>query len=461
MTYTNKLIVVYTRVSSAAQSLELQESAAKRYLESINLSGDEESVVFLSDHDVSATKLKMGERPNLAKLISLIEEGKVQKVVIYKRDRLARNFYEYVDIANVFIENNVDVVYTGGDEPPFNKKLSIESFYGIFGQIEGKNIRTRTDDARKQYPSNLFGYTRIKENEQVRYDFNEDKEDVIHSLFEDFSKIQNSGEFLSFILIKRPDLTNPEKVFRILANPFYAGHSETKNGYQKLAYVTPIIDLDLFQTCKDKLDEYYAYYLKALDDNSNSLLVVPYCEKCGCEMKHRKENALDIGYFMCRQGHKRLSITVDELNSLVTQLLLEHIQSISSTQLKNIVSKRILAENKRLQKELEIAKYEILDDSLTLSTIGVKGKTAIPKLLAKIQSVRERCNDLEQDLRSLQNLTKEIAEIQFLLSDLTIDFVQDDLQRLSKLLIDKVIVHESFVHAELFLSSFVKEGSVS
>jgi hypothetical protein len=164
---------------------------------------------------------------------------------------------------------------------------------------------------------------------------------------------------------------------------------------------------------------------------------------------------------VCRQGHKRLSITVDELNSLVTQILLEHIQSISSKQLKSIVSKRILAENKRLQKELEIAKYEILDDSLTLSIIDLKGKTAIPKLLAKIQSVKDINNDLEQDLRSLQNLNKEIAEIQFLLSNLTIDFVQDDLQRLSKLLIDKVIVHENFLHAELFLSSFVKVGSVS
>lgn len=56
------LIVVYSRVSSAAQSLELQQSAARRYLESEGMNGNEDFILYLSDYDVSATKLKMSQR---------------------------------------------------------------------------------------------------------------------------------------------------------------------------------------------------------------------------------------------------------------------------------------------------------------------------------------------------------------------------------------------------------------
>lgn len=449
------------RVSSAAQSLELQETAAKRYLESIDLSGDEETIIYLSDYDVSATKLKMDQRPKLVELISLIKEFKVEKLIVYKRDRLARNFYEFVDLTKIFIKYNVEVVYTASNEPPFKNKLALEAFYGMFGQLEGENIRTRTNDARKQYPSRLFGYTRIKEDDQARFQINEDKKDVILSLFEDFSNVQDGDQFLNFLMVKRKGLNNPEKLFRILSNPFYAGHYETKSGYQILPHVTPIIDLDLFLKGKSKLDEYFSYYQKSLEGANNQFLVLPNCEKCGNVMKHRRENVFDIGNFVCSNNHKRLSITVEELNSLVKQTLLEHIQSISAKHLKSIISKRIISENKRLQKELEITKSEFLDNSLTLSTIDVKRKPAIAKLLDKLQSLKDKYNDLEQDLLSLQKLREEILEIRSLLTPLTLDLTLQDLQRLSELLIDKVKVYETYVHVELFLSSFDKEDRVS
>lgn len=54
-----KFKVIILRVSSVAQSFELQEAVAKRYLETIGLRGDEETIIYLSDHDVSATKLKI------------------------------------------------------------------------------------------------------------------------------------------------------------------------------------------------------------------------------------------------------------------------------------------------------------------------------------------------------------------------------------------------------------------
>jgi site-specific DNA recombinase len=235
----NNLIANYARVSSAAQSLELQLSAARRYLESQGLTGNEDFVIKLCDHDVSATKLKMKDRPKLMDLLRLIKEGKVKNVIAYKRDRLARNFYEFVDITRTFIKYNVEVVYTASNEPPFRNKLALEAFYGMFGQMEGENIRTRTSDARKQYPSSIYGYKRMKEDtkedKQVYYVVNEEKRDSIVSLFTDFSKVKDEEEFFQFLMKRRKGLNQPDKLLRILTNAFYAAHYESKNGLQPLS----------------------------------------------------------------------------------------------------------------------------------------------------------------------------------------------------------------------------------
>lgn len=196
------LIVKYCRVSSASQGLELQLSFAKRYFESVELTGEEDFVVELCDYDVSATKLKMKERPKLMELIRLIQEGKVKKVVAYKRDRFARNFYEFVDITRIFIKYNVEVIYTASNEPAFRDKLALETFYGMFGQMEGENIRTRTSDTRKQYPSSIFGYKRIKEENQVYFVVNEEKRDSIVSLFTKFSNVKDEEHFFNFFMTR-------------------------------------------------------------------------------------------------------------------------------------------------------------------------------------------------------------------------------------------------------------------
>lgn len=175
-------IIIYSRVSSAAQNLALQVELAKQYLirENIDLNDAE----FINDHDVSATKLAMDERKGLKKLIALIKAKKVKKLIVYKRDRLARNFYEYAELAKLFIEYDVEVIFTASNEAPFMRSIVFESFHGMLGQMEGLNIKSRTDDARKQYPNNIIGYTRTKQNNLVTYAAHPEKAEIITSLFE-------------------------------------------------------------------------------------------------------------------------------------------------------------------------------------------------------------------------------------------------------------------------------------
>ncbi|AMQ04986.1 recombinase family protein [Sporosarcina psychrophila] len=456
------LIIIYCRVSSAAQNLDLQISAAKRHLESLGLKENEECIIYLDDHDVSATKLKMNQRPNLMQLIRLIKEGKVKTVVVYKRDRLARNFYEFVDITKIFIKYDVEVVYTASNEPPFKNKLALEAFYGMFAQMEGQNISTRTADARKQYPSSIYGYKRITDDaNKPQYIINEDKKDVIQSIFIDFSNVQNENQFLEFLLVRRKGLKDPDKILRMLSNPFYSGHYESKNGYQILHHVEPIISLELFLTNKSQIDEFIAYYLEKLEEVNKQHLVTPKCGECGNTMRHRKENQLDVGYFVCSSNHKRLAISVEEINDLVTQTVLNHVQSISVDLAKRMIPKNITAKQKKIQKALERATSEYLDTSIKLCTLDGKAKTTISNYLEEIQALKNKYNELEQDLLSLQRLSSEIKDITQFLSQLNYDFTLQELQRLIELFVDKILVYETYLHIDLFLSSFAKESNAS
>lgn len=455
------LTVIYGRVSSAAQSLELQLSAARRYLESQGLTGKEDFVIELTDHDVSATKFKMKDRPKLMELIQLIQEGKVKKVIGYKRDRFARNFYEFVDITRVFIKYNVEVVYTASNEPTFRNKLALEAFYGMFGQMEGENIRTRTSDTRKQYPSSIFGYKRIKEENQVYFVVNEEKRDSIVSLFTEFSNVKDEEQFFNFFMTRHKGLNQPEKRLRILTNPFYAAHYESKNGLHPMDHVEPIISLDLYLAAKSQIDEFLAIYKERLNEISNLFMTTPLCGKCGNKMKHRKQNVLDEGYFVCSANHKRQMITVVELNDSVRQAVLEHVQSMSAQLANKIMSKHIANTKKRLEHEKDIATSEYLESSLELSTINLVSKSVISRYLDRIQMLKDKSNKIGQDLVALQLLSNEIKSIDMILSQQGLSLTQQDVQRLTELLVHDVVVHESYIGIDLFLSTFAKECNAS
>lgn len=455
----NNLIANYARVSSAAQSLELQLSAARRYLESQGLTGNEDFVIELCDHDVSATKLKMKDRPKLMELLRLIKEGKVKNVIAYKRDRLARNFYEFVDITRTFIKNNVEIVYTASNEPPFRNKLALEAFYGMFGQMEGENIRTRTSDARKQYPSSIFGYKRMKEDKQVYYVVNAEKRDSIVSLFTDFSIVKDEEEFFNFLMKRRKGLNQPDKLLRILTNAFYAANYDSKNGLQPLAHVEPIISVDLYLAAKTQIDLFLTIYKEKINEVSNLFITTPFCGKCGKEMKHRQQNALDEGYFVCSANHKRQMITVADLNDSVKQAVLDHVQSISAQLANKIMSKHIATAKKRLEHEKDIATSEYLDTSLALCTLDQDSKSVIPKHLDRIQVLKDKSKKLGQDLTALQLLCNGIKSLNTILSQEELSLSQQDVQRLTELLVHEVIVHETYIGIDLFLSTFAKEAN--
>lgn len=70
------------------------------------------------DIAVSARINKISDRPNLARLLTDIKRGNVKTLIAYKRDRLARNVGQHLEIYEILKKYNVQVIFSASNELP-------------------------------------------------------------------------------------------------------------------------------------------------------------------------------------------------------------------------------------------------------------------------------------------------------------------------------------------------------
>lgn len=143
--YEMKRACVYTRVSTDAQgedgkvSLPEQERMAKACIES-------KGWQYVRTYEDNGYSGRTTDRPALQQMLTDIENGEVDAIVIYKLDRLSRKQRDTLSIIEEFLlKNEVDLV-------SLNETLDTSSPWGramigvlsSFNQLESENIALRT-----------------------------------------------------------------------------------------------------------------------------------------------------------------------------------------------------------------------------------------------------------------------------------------------------------------------------
>ncbi|GIP43203.1 putative integrase; bacteriophage 370.1 [Paenibacillus sp. J45TS6] len=141
--------VLYARSSIKTQehSIDMQKALA---LEKIKKKGFLFDDLYL-DEAVSARKTDIHERPQLSRLIHDIENGLVTTVYVYKRDRLARNVVQSMEIFELFRSKQITVVFTADNEIPIQYSPAGEFFELIiagFNQREANQIIQRIKETK-------------------------------------------------------------------------------------------------------------------------------------------------------------------------------------------------------------------------------------------------------------------------------------------------------------------------
>lgn len=461
---TKKITANYKRTSSGGQDLELQTNSNGEFLRDI----PSDEIVPFTDFDVSATKLTMDERPALMRMIKLIKQERINRVVVYERDRLARNVYEYIYIVKIFHEFNVEVIFTASDAPSFSRDLFLETWYGLSAQFEGRRISTRLSDARKRNPPSMIGFKKkvIKQESgqtQRFYTPDPDKKDELINLFTEFANVECREKIFDILMKYKALLDRKEfRLLDILRTPFLAAHYEGTDGaYHKLSNVEPIIPLELFKKVQTKLDEFEHGINHGISLSYKTAIKTPICGKCQKELKFKKGQIGETGIYYCLK-HKKYSISVIDLHEIIIESLKLELCKIKVESIQKITQKAITKQIKYFQKDL-VENYSQLESfciKFSQQHKPTDDSRSVNKAMNKIHNFKDRLAASETQLSSLQNLKEEVNALYRFVTFMLTRLTEQEHFELADLLIADIGVHADYIVIHYYFNDFFEEGDV-
>ena len=142
-----KIIAGYIRVSTREQAIEsLSLDRQKALLISV---GVPEANIFEDQQSASKSK---DTRPELRKLLDLVRQGKVHKVVTPRMDRMVRSSRNLHKILEVFEDADAEVDFLDiplpANNPTFRKMVL--NLFGMMAEIETDNLSQRVRSEKRQ-----------------------------------------------------------------------------------------------------------------------------------------------------------------------------------------------------------------------------------------------------------------------------------------------------------------------
>ena len=244
------------------------------------------------------------ERPNLKRMIKDIKQGKIDKVLVWKLDRLSRSQKDTLYlIEDVFLANNVDFVSMkeNFDTSTAFGRASV-GILAVFAQLEREQIKERMDMGRegrakkgKFHGSNMIpiGYDYVDGKLVV----NEFEAMQVRKIFEMYLAGKSAYKIANYLnshgLVHRYGKWTQSTAFDCLKKQVYVGNI-VHNGKIFDGEHDPIISQDIFDKAnalKQHKSEEHAKKQIRRGKVTSYLGGYLYCAKCGAKMsKQRRRN---------------------------------------------------------------------------------------------------------------------------------------------------------------------------
>lgn len=452
-----KLKVFLRRVSTENQSLEMQVAADKKYRDAL----DEDEYIEVNELGVSANKVKLKDREKILEVMSIISQGKVDTLYVYDRSRLTRNFYEYLEMVDLFILHDIEVVFTSTDSsyPLFNSNYLIEGFNGILIEEEGKSIARRVADAHRKLPPRKFGYDTYKDDQGKKsYTLQVEHKNKIFQLFEKSRRIANTTEFIQLVstfssLMKK----QPTDIVRILTDPFYAGCEQISTYLNSLPYVEPGVSKETFLEIQEVIEPFVKKLQQNLSGRSEENILPPKCGICEKSMMYRKNKMGESGIYTCSNKHKKISINVEDYNDMLINCSSTVFENLNEEEMEKKAIKMINHILDNLGNEIEAANKKIEYIEAQIATMSYERFLSKQyekdelKLLVESKQKRKEFRDNQLLCENYKN------KVKYLISNVKISdcLKRDELINLVGLIIKDCYVHESTLGLNLFFNEFL------
>lgn len=419
-------VAIYPRVSTQEQAREgysigEQIDRLTKYSEAMNWT----IYKIYTDPGYSGGDLN---RPGLQDMLKDIKAGKIDKVLVYKLDRLSRSQKDTLMlIEDEFIANGVDFVSMSENfdtSTPFGRAMI--GILAVFAQLEREQIKDRMSLGREARIKK--GLYHGSANIAIGYDYIDGElkvNDYESMLIKEIFNLFNAGVSVNKIteilntkgLQHRSGAWIPSTVKRLLSNRTYIGEVRYRGDTWYPGIHEPIIDLDTFNISQARLKKTSELALQKENYGKHTTILggLLYCSKCGAKYVkatsgRRKDGSSKI-YYTCNSRAKKIKSGVKDPNCknktrLLSQLEEEIFNEIRKLKVdpdyfKSLKNDPTPEDNKEdlIKKEIE----DLKDKISGYMDLYVLKKISIDDIDAKISPLSDRVDKLESELKEIQN----------------------------------------------------------
>jgi len=484
---------IYTRKSHEEgldqefNSLDAQRESAEAYIESQKLRGWKMLPDRYDDGGYSGGTM---ERPALQRLLSDIDAGKIDVIVVYKIDRLSRSLLDFTKMIEVFNEAGVSFVSV-------TQQISTTDSTGrmmlnvlmTFAQYEREVIAERIRDKvaaakrRGKYCGGapILGYDVDRESKKLIVNPEEAK--VVQYVFRRFIQLGSAkkmGQELNEQGYRTKSWTtkkgrvrkgvkwNTGHVYRLLNNRTYIGEivhkDESYPGEHKA-----IVERKTW----DKVQAVLADNKPVKVSMARTRIVAPLkgvirCGHCGCAMgpTYTRKNDRQYTYYICEKDAKRTAsrcplkrvpagdieqAVIEQLSAVFRTPTLVAKTYFAAREIESVEKERLIRQKVQLEEELSQTRQQALelmkpgsDQSNKDEMLATVNRRAVD-LSRQLTHVALRCKAYQGVNITEQDVSEAFQNVETFWQDL----FPVERNRLIRLLVEKVEIRETGIDMEL------------
>ena len=380
-------------------------------------------------------------RPALQDLISDVKAGRIDKVLVYKLDRLSRSQKDTLElIEDVFLKNNCDfesMTERFDTSTSFGKAMI--GILAVFAQLERQQIKERMSmglDARikegkwRGGAKVPFGYNYDPVQEILI--INEWESMIVKYIFKEFingtSVIKISNNMTDTGYSFRNGSTDTRKIKYILSNKTYCGYLKSKNNWYK-GKQEAIIDEETFNKAQIIIQENKRRFKESgrnCDDTIASHLGgLIYCANCGAKYCRVRSGTEKYGFhfnYICYSRSKRIKHMIKDPNCQNKYYRVDVLDEIIFNEIRKLAidPEYLKSVHKNSDKQFEQEQIKAIHDELKSITNQISrfmdlyglGKYDIEQLDQKTQPLTVKKLQLQQKLQELQEESKQMSDKQ-------------------------------------------------
>lgn len=420
---------LYKRVSTDYQdihgnSLSMQEDRMKKYCQAMNWK------IFDVYTDGGFSGASM-DRPALNQLISDVKKHKIDKVLVYKLDRLSRSQKDTLMlIEDVFISNGCDFVSMSENfdtATPLGRAMI--GILAVFAQLEREQIKERMNMGKEARAK--LGKYKGGGLVPVGYDYTDGKLVVnefeamqikeIHKLYQQgYSMKKIAKEFAEKGFTHKYGMWQENRIKKVLVNRLYTGkllyHGEYYDGEHEA-----IIDEDTFNRSLS-IWQSHDYSLNNHGGKTSYLSGLLFCKQCTARygLCTSRWNGKHYHYYRCYSQRKTNRTMIKDVNCKNASYKMDELDQIIFDEIGKLAMDPTYIRKAESHQDNESKQIKLLEKEISkidaqcsrfMDLYGV-GTISLDEIQKKIEPLHEQRMKLEQELTTLQNsqpLSKEDA----------------------------------------------------